>query len=119
MVATNRICRWQSKGNTINLWQIQDFRSNGKVVTAVSRSKSTGSSPEMESDGEAVVVEKKVRKKRAPSRTKKAAETPPENSAGDDGVKGEELLATADSTEDLKKPKTKTRRKGSILFEFG
>lgn len=82
---------------------------------AASRSKATGS----ESDGEGAVVEKKVRKKRAPSRTKKAVESPPENSAGDDGVKGEELLTAADSAEDLKKPKARARRKGSVFIEFG
>lgn len=81
---------------------------------AVSRRKTAGSSAEEDSDGEAVVVEKKTRKtsKRASERTKKAAETSPENSAVNDGVKDEELLPTADSNEELKKPKTRTRKKG-------
>lgn len=79
---------------------------------AVSRSKKTGSSPEMEPDGEAEVVEKKPRKKRASARTKKVVETPAENSAVNDSVGGEELVTTADSAEVLKKPKPRTRRKG-------
>ncbi|KAL1551145.1 fructokinase-like 2, chloroplastic [Salvia divinorum] len=112
-----RICRWQSKGYSpcINLWKIQDFRLKGNIVMAVSRSKTTGSSPEPESDGEAVVVEKKTRKttKRASTRTKKVVEIPDEISAVTDSVGDEALLTTADSVEDSKKTKPRTRKKAT------
>ncbi|KAH6823115.1 fructolike protein [Perilla frutescens var. hirtella] len=81
---------------------------------AASRSKTTGSSAEKESDGETGSVEKKTRKtsKRASAKTrKKVIEIPAEISAVNDSVRDEELPTIEGSTEDLKKTKTRTRRK--------
>lgn len=81
---------------------------------AVSRSKTTGSSAEEESDGETGGIEKRTRKtsKRASPKTrKKVVETPAEISAVNDSGRDEELLTIEDSTEDRKKTKTRTRRK--------
>lgn len=107
----SRICRWHLKENTFPctfIWKVQDCRLNGKLVMAVTRSKTTGSSAEEESDGETGVVEKKTRKTRT---RKKVLESPAEDSAVIGSVSDEESLTTVDSTEDLRKTKTRARRK--------
>lgn len=102
----------------MNLVQIQDYRVNRKVVMAVSRDETTDSLTQEVSNGEAGIVEKKPRRtsKRASARTrKKAPESSDEETSDNDSVRDEE---TVGSSEVLKKPRTRTRKKGLIFSKL-
>ncbi|KAK4479833.1 hypothetical protein RD792_015375 [Penstemon davidsonii] len=98
----------------VNLLQIQDSRLNKKVVTLVSRNKITDLAQDA-SDGEAEGVDKKTRKttKRASTRTRKKGvlESPDEISAVNENVNNEEVLTSTSLDENLKKTRSRARKK--------
>ncbi|KAL2559192.1 fructokinase-like 2 [Forsythia ovata] len=102
----------------INLVKLPDFRLKSEwVLTAVSKKKSTESLAQEASDGEAVVVGEKMRRttKRASARSKKKglSETPDEISIINGNLTDEETVTTSGSNTEVKKSKTRTRKKAT------
>lgn len=94
---------------------------NRYIPTAVSKKKVAESLAGEISDEEGAVVEKKTRRttKRAPARSRKkvVAETPADNFvlAKNGDITDDEAITPPGSTEDTKKPRRQTRRKGTFL----
>lgn len=98
----------------INLLQIQDSRTSKRLIVAVSRKKVGEPLAQEASDGEAGdIVEKKARKSPTKRTRKKAVEESAVDIPADNSnLSVEESLTTMNTEENVKKPRTRTRKKG-------
>lgn len=120
------LCRWHSSGQfspCITLVKLPDVRlKSERVLTAVSRKKRTESPDQDALDGEAVDVGEKKRQatKRASARSRRKGtlETPDEISIVIGSLTDEETETTSGSNTEVKKSKTRTRKKGAAFVEL-